>query len=106
VTEGRIGIEVAYAQPDEQAIFPLEAGKGLTVQEAIARSGILERFPEIDLAVNKIGVFGKIVRLDHVLEPGDRVEIYRPLIADPKEARRRRAAQGKVTSKGAGETRR
>ena len=63
----------------------------------------MKRFPEIDLAVNKIGVFGKVVKLDRVLETGDRVEIYRPLIADPKEARKKRAAEGKVMRKGAGE---
>ena len=94
---------MAYGREDEQAILPVEAGKGLTVGDAIARSGILERFPEIDLAVNKVGVFGKLAKLDQVLEAGDRVEIYRPLIADPKEARKRRAAEGKVMRKGAGE---
>jgi hypothetical protein len=72
------------------------------VAEAIERSGIIERFPEIDLAKNKVGIFGKLAKLDKVLQPGDRVEIYRPLIADPKEARKKRAAQGKVMKKGAG----
>lgn len=98
----RIRVEVAYARPDEQVILPLEVEAGTTVQEAIRRSGILERFPEIDLEVNKVGVFGKLSKLDAALRQGDRVEIYRPLIADPKEIRKQRAAEGKKLKKGAG----
>ncbi len=97
-----ITVEVAYARPDEQRIIELQVPPGTTVAEAIERSGIIERFPEIDLAKNKVGIFGKLAKLDKVLQPGDRVEIYRPLIADPKEARKKRAAQGKVMKKGAG----
>lgn len=104
MTEDRIRVEVSYAREDEQAIIPVEAEKGLTARQAIERSSILKRFSEIDLAVNKIGVFGKVTELDHALEAGDRVEIYRPLIADPKEARRKRAAKGKVMRKGNGVT--
>lgn len=92
-TEGAIQVEVAYALPDEQLILQVEAKAGLTVQEAIECSGILGRFPEIDLNSNKVGIFGKATRLDAPLLPGDRVEIYRPLIADPKEARKKRAAK-------------
>jgi len=69
----------------------------MTVQEAIEQSNILERFPEINLAVNKVGIFGKGVKLDSLPVAGDRIEIYRPLIVDPKEARRRRV--GVVTTK-------
>jgi len=98
VTEDRKRVEVAYARVDEQVIFSVAAEQGLTAQEAIRHSGILQGFPEIDLAVNRVGVFGKLVQLDRALEPGDRVEIYRPLIADPKEARKKRAAQGKGRS--------
>ncbi len=87
-----IRIEVAYARPDEQLIIPLDMEHQPTVQEAIERSGILERFPEIDLQQNKVGIFGKLSKLDQVLNAGDRVEIYRKLIADPKQARRKRAA--------------
>lgn len=105
MTEEPIRVEVAYARRDEQAILPLEAKPGITAREAIERSGILDRFQEIDLRVNKIGIFGRLVAPDQVLEPGDRVEIYRPLVADPKEARKKRAAQGKVMRKGASETR-
>lgn len=86
-------IEVAYAKPELQVILSLETAEGATAEAAIFQSGMLQRFPEIDLAVNKIGVFGKTCKLDQPLREGDRVEIYRPLIADPKEARRARAAK-------------
>ena len=98
-----IQVEVAYAKEAEQALLAVEGEKGLTVQEAIERSGILRRFPEIDLGINKVGVFGKLSKLTQALENGDRVEIYRPLIADPKEQRKKRAAEGKAMRKGAGE---
>lgn len=91
---GKIRVEVAYARPDVQVVIPIEINADATVEEAIRHSGVLESFPEIDLAVNKIGVFGKLVKAGGGLRPGDRVEIYRPLIADPKEARRKRAAEG------------
>ena len=97
-----IDVEVAYALPDEQVIIALEVEPGTTCEQAIQRSGILARFPQIDLAVNKVGVFGKLGRLDAVLWPGDRVEIYRALIADPKEMRKQRAAEGKKMKKGGG----
>ena len=102
MAEERIQVEVAFARENEQAILPVEGAQGLTVREAIERSGILTRFPEIDLTINKVGVFGKLAKLDQVLRVGDRVEIYRPLIADPKQARKKRAAEGKVMRKGAG----
>jgi uncharacterized protein len=102
VADARIQVEVAYAREDEQVLLALETDAGLTVREAIERSGILRRYPEIDLKVNKVGVFGKLAKLDQPLSSGDRVEIYRPLIADPKEARKKRAAEGKVMRKGAG----
>lgn len=94
--------EVAYGRMDEQALLTVEADLPLTVQQAIERSGIQQRFPEIDLTAYKVGVFGKATKLDTVLTEGDRVEIYRPLIADPKEARKKRAAEGKVMRKGGG----
>ena len=91
----RILVEVAYARPERQLILSLEAPPGITAEQAILRSGILDEFPEIDLDEQKIGVFGKVASRDTVLNDGDRVEIYRTLIADPKEARRKRAAEGK-----------
>lgn len=96
-------IEVAYAKPDEQVILTVVAEPGITVQQAVERSRITERFPEIDLSSAKFGVFGKAAKGDAPLQPGDRVEIYRPLIADPKEARKKRAAEGKQLKKGGGE---
>jgi len=99
----KIKIEVSYARPDEQIIIPLEVAQGTKLEEAILRSGILERFPEIDLKTNKVGVFGRLGKLTQLLTPGDRVEVYRALIADPKVVRRERAAQGKKMKKGVGE---
>lgn len=84
-------VEVAYAKPEVQVIVPLELPEGATAEAAIRASGLLARFPEIELAANKIGIFGKPCGLGQGLRPGDRVEIYRPLLADPKEARRGRA---------------
>jgi putative ubiquitin-RnfH superfamily antitoxin RatB of RatAB toxin-antitoxin module len=102
VAERRTQVEVAFAKEDEQALLAVEGPKGMSVREAIERSGILKRFPEIDLEVNRVGIFGKAASLDQTLETGDRVEIYRPLIADPKAQRKKRAAEGKVMRKGAG----
>ena len=90
-----IKVEVAYATPDRQLILEVEAEQGITVKEAVMHSGILEEFPEIDIETVKLGVFGKAAAATAVLNPMDRVEIYRPLIADPKEARKKRAAEGK-----------
>ncbi|NJD08390.1 MAG: RnfH family protein [Methylococcaceae bacterium] len=87
-------VEVAYAEPAEQALISLDLPEGSCAEDAIVRSGILERFPGIDLAHNKIGIFGKLCGLDRILVERDRVEIYRPLLAAPKEARRSRAAKG------------
>lgn len=100
---GEIRVEVVYALPARQRLRRLTLPAGSTVREAIERSGLLEECPEIDLTQNKVGVFGKIARLDAPLREHDRVEIYRPLIADPKEVRRRRAAEGKAMRKGGGE---
>ena len=97
-----IKVEVAYALRDKQLIVPLEMDPSATVRQVIERSGILARFPEIDLEFNRVGVFSKPTKLDATLREGDRVEIYRPLIADPKEVRRQRAAAGKVMKKGGG----
>ena len=93
-------IEVAYALPKKQLIIPVKVKQGITAEEAIQLSGIVKKFPEIDLEVNQIGIFGKLTQLDHVMRERDRIEIYRPLIADPKEIRRQRAAEGKVMKKG------
>jgi putative ubiquitin-RnfH superfamily antitoxin RatB of RatAB toxin-antitoxin module len=90
-----IHVEVAYAKHQVQVIMPLEVSIATTAQQAIEKSGILKKFKEIDLSQNQIGIFSKPCALSTQLREGDRVEIYRPLIADPKEVRKRRAAQGK-----------
>lgn len=101
--DNKIQVEVAFARPDNQLIIPLEVSPEATVEEVIRASGILDKFPEIDLAENKVGIFGKLTKMDNTLRDGDRIEIYRKLIADPKEVRRKRAAEGKKTKKGGGD---
>ena len=102
MTDETLNIEVAYVKPGDQILRALEGKPGITVEQAIRNSGIIEDCPEIDLGRNKVGIFGKATRLDAELRAGDRVEIYRPLIADPKEARKKRAQQGKGLKKGGG----
>ena len=91
MSERKLRVEVAYALPERQELVALEVEEGTTVREAIARSGIQERHPDAPMTRGSVGVFGKPVDLDAPLREGDRVEIYRPLIANPKEARRARA---------------
>ena len=98
-----ISVEVIYPLAHKQEVFSLKVPVGTTVRQAIEASGILRKYPEIDLAKNKLGVFAKLTKPDVPLRDRDRVEIYRPLIADPKEVRKQRAAEGKVMKKGAGE---
>ena len=94
MAEPLIAIEVAYATPEQQVLIALDMPEGATVEQAITASGLLARFPEIDGADIKTGIFGSVSKPDQPLKPGDRVEIYRPLRHDPKEARRQRAAKG------------
>ena len=97
-----IRVEVAYALPNQQTLLSLDLPVGSSVEFAIQQSGLLNRFPEIDLAQNKVGVFSKLVALNTLLRDRDRVEIYRPLMADPKEIRRQRASAAKAMKKGGG----
>ena len=90
-----INIEVAYALPTNQTIVDVALKEGTTVQQAIEASNILEQFPDIDLKATKVGVWSRVVKLNDTLIDGDRIEIYRPLIADPKEIRKRRAEKAK-----------
>lgn len=99
----QIVVEVAYAKPEEKLILAVHTQEGVTALAAIEASGILAKFPEIDLKNNKLGIFGKLIKSDTLLRDKDRVEIYRKLIADPKEVRRRRAEEGKVMKKGGGD---
>lgn len=96
-------VDVVYALPERQEVIAVSLPAGSTLGQAIEASGLLTRHPEIDLAKNKLGVFAKLAKPDTVLRDRDRVEIYRPLIADPKQVRKQRAAEGKVMKKGGGD---
>lgn len=95
----RLRIEIVYALREEQVLLTLEVEEGTTVGEAIERSGITTRFRGIDVERARVGIFGRLTRLDARLREGDRIEIYRPLIADPKQARRARAKRGGATGR-------
>ena len=89
--EGRLKVEVGYALPQRQVLLTVEVEPGTTVHDAIHQSGIAVRFPNLDVGKSALGVFGKRVKPDTLVKDGDRIEIYRPLIADPKALRRARA---------------
>lgn len=91
--QGELHVQVCYALPNRQTLCDLSIPTGATIQIAILRSGLLQIFPEIDLTTCRVGIHGKLKPLDAALRDGDRIEIYRPLIADPKESRRKRAAK-------------
>lgn len=90
----RMIVEVAYATAGEQALVAVEVPRGATLRDAILASGILARFPEIDLDSSRVGIFSKPAALEGVVHEHDRVEIYRPLEIDPRQARRQRAKKG------------
>ncbi|MDQ2165433.1 MULTISPECIES: RnfH family protein [Vibrio] len=91
-----IHVEVVYALPHEQRVLNLVVDKNSTVETIIQQSGVLELYPEIDLSKNKVGIFSRNVKLDSTVRDRERIEIYRPLLADPKEIRRKRAEQAKA----------
>ncbi|MEZ8105337.1 MULTISPECIES: RnfH family protein [Vibrio] len=91
-----IHVEVVYALPHEQRVFNLVVNRNMTVEDIVQQSGVLALYPEIDLAKNKLGVFSRNIKLDATVRDKDRIEIYRPLLADPKEIRRKRAEQAKA----------
>lgn len=99
----KIQVEVVYARAERQEVARIKLEDGATLQQAIEASGFLVKFPEIDLTKNKLGIYSKLAKADALVRNHDRVEIYRPLIADPKEVRKQRAADGKVMKKGGGE---
>ncbi|HBC58049.1 MAG TPA: RnfH family protein [Gammaproteobacteria bacterium] len=99
----QIEVEVAYARADKQLIIKTFATSDDNLRDVVVRSGITSEFPEIDLDNMQLGIFGKVAKLTEKLHPGDRIEIYRPLLADPKEVRRRRAAEGKRMGRGGGD---
>ena len=91
-----ISVEIACALPDRQLLLEIEAASGATVEDVVLSSGIKEQFPDIDWSEVKYGVWYKTVKPAYELKSGDRVEIYRPLIADPKEVRKKRAEKAKL----------
>lgn len=104
MAEQMIAVEVCYPLPAKQEVVRLRLSAGSTLGQAVESSGLLAKYPEIDLKKNKFGIWNKLSKPDAVLRDFDRVEIYRPLIADPKEVRKQRAAEGKVMKKGAGDS--
>lgn len=98
-----LSIEIAYALPQRQELVHVQLPTGSIVHQAIEASGLMQKYAEIDLKKNKVGVFGKLTKLDAPLRNRDRVEIYRPLLADPKEVRKKRADEGKAMKKGGGD---
>lgn len=88
-------IEVAYGVATKQSLVSITVPQGTTVEEAIKASKILDEYPDIDLSKNKVGIWSRVVKLTDTVKEGDRIEIYRPLIADPKEIRKRRAEKAK-----------
>jgi putative ubiquitin-RnfH superfamily antitoxin RatB of RatAB toxin-antitoxin module len=86
-------VYICYATPDREFVHPMKVAPGTTIAQAIEQSGVLAEFPEIDLVIQPVGIYAKKKPLDTVLRERDRVEIYRPLVADPKDSRRRRAAK-------------
>jgi putative ubiquitin-RnfH superfamily antitoxin RatB of RatAB toxin-antitoxin module len=98
-----INVEVSYAFPHRHELVKLVLPEGVSVRDAIDASGLLAKHPDIELdGRNKVGVYGRLTRLDAPLHDRDRVEIYRPLIADPKAVRKKRADEGRVMKKGGG----
>lgn len=85
-----MNVGVCYAEADRQLWLRLEVPDGSTVQQAIELSGVLHQYPHIDLSSQKVGIFGKLAKLDATIKDGDRVEIYRPITADPQQVQRRR----------------
>lgn len=99
IHERAIEIEVVYALPDNQFVRRLNPPAGVTARQAVELSGIINLCPEIDLSQNKLGVFGKLIKPEAILRDCDRVEIYRPLVVDPREARRKRTEDFKAMKK-------
>lgn len=96
-------IEVIYPLPREQRLMAVQMPEGATLREGILASGVLARYPELSLDTLEAGIFGKLAALDEPLREHDRIEIYRPLIADPKTVRKQRAAEGKRMKRGGGD---
>jgi putative ubiquitin-RnfH superfamily antitoxin RatB of RatAB toxin-antitoxin module len=100
MADNKLAVEVVYALPEEQTLLSIVVKKGDTVRDVILQSSILQEYPELDIDSLDVGLFGKATKMTQVVREKDRVEIYRPLIADPKEVRKRKAAEGKKLKKG------
>ncbi|WP_019025715.1 RnfH family protein [Colwellia piezophila] len=96
IEQDKVTIEVVYGVPNKQKILTVLLAANTTVEQAIIDSGVLALFPEIDLTVNKVGVWNRVVKLSDTVSDLDRIEVYRPLIADPKDVRKRRAEKAKL----------
>lgn len=101
--DNTIHVEVVYALPQEQVLFSVRVPQGASVAEVVRVSGVLAKYPELGRGNIKLGIYGKLSQPEAIVRDHDRIEIYRPLLADPKEVRRRRAAEGKAMKKGSGE---
>jgi putative ubiquitin-RnfH superfamily antitoxin RatB of RatAB toxin-antitoxin module len=101
-SDDSLNIEIVYALPHKVDLIRLKLPHGCSLQQALEVSGLMQKYPEIDLKGGRFGIYGKLCNPNTLLRDQDRVEIYRPLLADPKEVRRRRAEEGKVTKKGGG----
>ena len=99
----QVTVELIYPLPHEQILFAFVVDEGATIREGILASGVLDKYPELDIEAMKVGIFGKLAPMTTKLRAKDRIEIYRPLIADPKEVRKQRAAAGKRMKKGGGD---
>ncbi len=100
MAEPTLWVQVCYALPDQTFMKRMQVAPGTSLEQAVRDSGLLQRYPQVDLATQKLGIFGKIRPADTVLRDGDRIEIYRPLQADPKETRRRRAKRRSAGAEG------
>lgn len=98
-----VKVELVYALPEQQTLLSFSVPEGTTLDQAIALSDIQEHHPDLDLSALKAGLFGKVAPRTLVLREKDRIELYRPLIADPKEIRKQRAEAGKKMKKGGGQ---
>lgn len=94
-SEQKINVEVCYALPDKQTLLSLQVDSNMSIEAIIVESGILSLYPAIDLSKDRVGVFSKFAKLTDTLQDKDRIEIYRPLIVDPKEVRKQRALKSK-----------
>jgi len=97
-----VNVEIAYALPEEQILIDVSVRSGADIKDAVLKSGVLKLYPNLDVENMQVGIFGKLAKMNYMVRERDRIEIYRPLIADPKEVRRRKAAEGKKLKKGGG----